>query len=84
MQRPVNHRGEPGSKKSVPDGGLVILRSARIGRNRILIGSRFFVTLSPLIGQPATNSRQNMTYGPKNSDKSLRVTDLIDRLVVGK
>jgi len=37
------------------------LRSDRIERQRILIGSRFFVTLSPLIGQQTTNSRQNMT-----------------------
>jgi hypothetical protein len=42
-------------------GGLAILRSDRIERQRILIGSRFFVTLSPLIGQQTTNSRQNMT-----------------------
>jgi hypothetical protein len=60
------------------------LRPVRTARARILIRSRFFVTLSPLIGQQTTNSRQNMTYGTKNSDKSLRVPDLIDRLVVGK
>jgi hypothetical protein len=60
------------------------LRLACTDRSRILIGSCFFVTLSPLTGQQTANSRQNMTYGPKNSDKSLRVPDLIARLVEGK
>lgn len=50
----------------------------------ILIGSRFFVTLSPMVGLLATNRWQNMTCRPKNSDKSLHVPDLIDRPVIGK
>ena len=64
--------------------GKEAYRLACTDRLCILIGSRSFVTLSPLIGQQATFRRQNMTCGPKNSDKSLRVPDLIARLVEGK
>ena len=36
------------------------------------------------MGQQATIRRQNINCGPKNSDKSLRVPDLIARLEEGK
>jgi hypothetical protein len=50
----------------------------------ILIGSRFFVTRSPSMGQKASLHAKNMGLTAKNSDKSLRAADLIDRLVIWK
>jgi len=50
----------------------------------ILIGSRFFVTRSPSIGQKASLPAKNMGLAAKNSDKSLSAVDLIDRLVIWK
>ena len=50
----------------------------------ILIGSRFFVTRSPSIGRKASLRAKNMGLMAKNSDKSLRAVDLIDRLMIWK